>query len=51
MSNPFRHVEPSPETLRLAVTMSIRLLLYLRNAQDRLTKRGIDFSHGRFGIG
>jgi putative transposase len=47
MSNPrtFRSFKTSPEIIRLAVTMSVRYLLSLRNVEDLLRERGIDVAH------
>jgi putative transposase len=47
MSNPhlFRYVKTSPEIIRLAVMMSVRYPLSLRNVEDLLHERGIDITH------
>ena len=43
--NPFRYFKTSPEIIRLAVMMYVRFTLSLRNVEDLLHERGIDFSH------
>jgi putative transposase len=40
--NPFRYFKTSPEIIRLAVMMYVRLPLSLRNVEDLLHERGID---------
>ncbi len=45
MHNPFRYFNSSPEVIRLAVTMSIRYPLSLRQVEDLLFERGIDICH------
>jgi len=47
MSNPhlFRYFKTSPEIIRLAVMMSVRYPLSLRNVEDLLHERGIDITH------
>ncbi len=44
-SRTFRSFKTSPETIRLAVMMSVRYLLSLRNVEDLLHERGIDVAH------
>jgi putative transposase len=41
----FRYFKTSPEVIRLAVMMSVRFPLSLRNVVDLLHERGIDLSH------
>jgi putative transposase len=41
----FRYFKTSPEIIRLAVMMSVRYPLSLRNVEDLLHERGIDISH------
>jgi len=41
----FRYFNSSPEIIRLAMMMYVRFPLSLRNAEDRLFKRGIDICH------
>ena len=43
--SPFRYFNTSPEIIRLAVMMYVRFPLSLRNVEDLLHERGIDFSH------
>ena len=43
--NPFRYFKTSPEIIRLAVMMYVRFPLSLRNVEDLLHERGIDFCH------
>ncbi len=43
--SPFRHIKTSPEIIRLAVMMYVRVPLSLRNVEDLLHERGIDVSH------
>jgi putative transposase len=45
MRNPFKYFKTSPEIIRLAVMMSIRFPLSLRNVEDLLHERGIDITH------
>ena len=45
MSNPIRYFKTSPEIIRLAVMMCIWFPLSLRNVEDLLHDRGIDFTH------
>jgi len=40
--NPFRYFNSSPENIRLAVLMYVRIPLSLRNVEDLLFERGID---------
>ena len=42
MKNPFRYFKTSPEIIRLAVTLYVRIPLSLRNVEDLLHERGID---------
>ena len=44
--NPFRYFRTSPEVIWLAVMLSVRFPLSLRNVEDLLHERGIDISHG-----
>jgi putative transposase len=44
-SNPFKGCHSSPEIIRLAVMMYVRLPLSLRNVEDLLHGRGIEISH------
>jgi len=44
-SNLFRYFKTSPEIIRLAVMLSIRFPLSLRNVEDLLHERGIEISH------
>jgi len=39
-TNPFRHVDRSPEVIRLAVIMYVKYPLSLRNVEDLLAERG-----------
>ena len=41
----FRYFKTSPEIIRLAVMMSVRYPLSLRNVEDLLHERGIDITH------
>jgi putative transposase len=41
--SPFRYFKTSPEIIRLAVMMYVRFPLSLRNVEDLLHERGIDF--------
>ena len=43
--SPFRYFKSSPEIIRLAVMMSVRCPLSLRNVEDLLNERGIDISY------
>jgi putative transposase len=43
--SPCRYSKTSPDIIRLAVTLYIRLPLSLRNVEDRLHETGIDVSH------
>ena len=45
MRNPFRYFKTSPELIRLAVMMVIRLPLSLRRVEDLLHEGGIDIRH------
>ena len=45
MNNPFRYFNSSPEVIRLAVMMTIRCPLSLRQVEDILFERGIDICH------
>lgn len=42
---PFRYFHSSPEVIRLAVLLSVRFPLSLRNVEDLLLERGIDVCH------
>lgn len=42
--SPFRYFRTSPEIIRLAVMLYVRFKLSVRNVEDLLRKRGIDFS-------
>ena len=44
-SSPCLHFKTSPEIIRLAVMLYVRLPLSLRNVEDLLYERGIDISH------
>lgn len=44
-ANPFRHFRSSPEVIRLAVMMYVRIALSLRKLKDLLFERGIDLCH------
>ena len=43
MRSPFRYFNSSPEVIRLAVMMYIRYPLSLRQVEDLLFERGIEF--------
>jgi putative transposase len=43
--DPFKYFHSSPEIIRLAVMMDVRLPLSLRNVEDLLHERRIDISH------
>jgi putative transposase len=43
--SPCRYFKTSPEIIRLAVRLTIRFPLSLRNAEDLLHERGIDICH------
>lgn len=45
LAAPFRYLKTSPENIRLAVILYVRLLLSLRNVEDLLHDRGIEISH------
>ena len=45
MINPFRYFKTSPEIIRLAVMMYVRVPLSLRQVEDLLDERGIDVSY------
>ncbi len=45
MRNPFRYFNSSPEVIRLTVMLYIRYPLSLRQVEDLLFERGIDFCH------
>lgn len=45
MSNPLRYFKTSPEIIRLAVMMYIRVPLPLRKAEGLLHERGTDITH------
>ena len=42
---PFRYFNLSPEVIRLVAMMYVRFPLSLRNVEDLLVERGIDFCH------
>lgn len=44
MRNPFKYFKASPEIIRLAVMMSVRFPLSLRNVEALLHERGIGLS-------
>ena len=43
--SPFRRFNSSPEVIRLVVMMYVRFPLSLRNVEDLLFERSIDFCH------
>jgi putative transposase len=43
--SPFRYFQTSPEIIRLVEIMYVRFPLSLRNVEDLLHVRGIEFSH------
>lgn len=43
--DPFKYFHSSPEIIRLAGMMYVRVPLPLRNVEDLLHERGIDISH------
>ncbi len=43
--SPFRYFKTSPEIVRLAVIIYVRLPLSLRNVEDLLHERGVEISH------
>ena len=43
--SPFRYFKPSPEIIRLAVMLSVRFPLALRNVEDLIDERGIEVSY------
>ena len=43
--SPFRYFKTSPEIIRLAVMMYVRVPLSLRNVEDLLHERGVEISH------
>ena len=47
MRNPVRYFNSSPEVIRLTVMMYIRYPLSLRQVEDLLFERGIDFKQKR----
>jgi len=47
MRNPFCYFNSSPEVIRLTVMMYIRYPLSLRQVEDLLFERGIDFKQNR----
>ena len=47
MRNPFRYFNSSPEVIRLTVMMYIQHPLSLRQVEDPLFERGIDFKQNR----
>ena len=44
MEHPLRQLETSPDVIGLAVMMSVRFQLSLRNGEDLLHERGLDVS-------
>jgi putative transposase len=44
-TNPFNGFHSSPEIIRLAVMLSVRFPLSLRNVEDLLHERGIEICH------
>jgi len=50
-ASPFRYFNSSPEIIRLAVLMYIRLPLSLRNVEDLLFERGVDICHETVRVG
>ena len=44
-ANPFRYFHSLPEVIQLAVMLSVRFPLSLRNVEDLLFERGIDVCH------
>jgi putative transposase len=43
--SPFRYFKTSPEVIRLAAMMYVRIPLSFRNVEDLLLERGIDISY------
>ncbi len=43
--SPFRYFKTSPEIIRLPVMLYVRFPLSLRNVEELLHERGVDFSH------
>ena len=43
--SPIRYFKTSPEIIRLAVMLDIRISLSLRNVEDLLHERGIEIGH------
>ena len=43
--SPFRYFKASPEVIRLAVTLYVRLPLSVRNVEDLLYEGGVALSH------
>ncbi len=43
--NPFRYFKTSPKIIQLAVMVYVRFPLSLRNVEDLLHERGVDFCH------
>ena len=43
--SPFRYFKTSPEIIQLAVMLSVRFPLSLRNVEDLLHERGVDVSY------
>jgi putative transposase len=43
--SPVRYFKTSPKIIRLAVMVYVRFPLSLRNVEDLLHERGIDFNH------
>ena len=44
-AGPFRYFNSSPEIIRIAVMIYVRIPLWLRNVEDLLYERGIDIRH------
>ena len=44
-ASPFRYFKTCPEVIRLAVLLSVKYPLSLRNVEDLLFERGIDISY------
>lgn len=43
--SPFKYFKTSPEIIRLAVMLYVRVPVSLRNVEDLLHERGVDVSH------
>lgn len=48
--SPFRYHKTSPEIIRLAVMIYVRLRLSLRNVEDLLQERSLEISHETVGF-